>query len=230
MAPNFQSSFIPKEPITQQVFAKKKMGLFGVLSVTFFTLSILSSIGIVVYKNILKNDIKNVQSQLAEAEQTMDKKTIEEMLKFSKKLQLVKSVVDRHTVFSNFLVSLASSTVNSVSFNNLQYGGEQNKDLTVNLDGRAPSYGTVALQEDVFKKNKFWKTVNISDLKLGDDGFVSFSVNLTIDQKISLYDVPNDGTKNSSSTSSKINDDDISDLEIKSIDDFGDIDAELKNL
>jgi len=55
MASNFQSSFIPKESITEGVFKKKKAGSFGVLAVSLFVLTIIVSIALFVYKSILKS-------------------------------------------------------------------------------------------------------------------------------------------------------------------------------
>ena len=50
MAPNFQSSFIPKESVTEEVFKKKKAGILGVLVVSLFIFSIILSAGLYLYQ------------------------------------------------------------------------------------------------------------------------------------------------------------------------------------
>ncbi len=237
MAPNFQSSFIPKGPISVDTgLAVKKTGLFGYLAITFFVFSIIASGGLFVYKNMLNSKILNLQSELANAEKNIDKKTIGDMIQFSKKLELIKSVIDKHTVVSNFMSIMASSTVSNVSFQSFDYSGQSQKELVVNLKGRAPSYGSIALQEDVFKKNKEWKNVNFSDLKLTDKGAVSFSVNITVDPQYSLYKpiienaVKNEKIDTKKDTNSTKNTEIEEDLDNFNLDDFNKIDPELDNI
>jgi len=187
MAPNFQSSFIPKESITEEVFKKKKAGVFGVLAVSLFIFSIIISGGAFVYKGIIKNDIKNLQTQLVEEEKNIDKKTIDDISKFSKKLSVAKSIVFKHKVVSNFIDTLASSTVSSVSFVDFGYDNMKENDLSVTLKGKAVDYASVALQEDIFSKVKYFKSTTFSNLTLGDGGVVSFDLKISVDPSISVY-------------------------------------------
>ena len=187
MAPDFQSSFIPKEPMTEEVFKKKKAGMLGVLAVSLFITSIIISAALYAYKGIIKNDIKNLQSQLAEAEKNLDKEAIDEMLQFSKKLDITKSIVSKHQVVSNFLDALASSTVSLVQFTDFSYGNMEADKLVVALRGQAASYAAIALQESVFSKNKYFESVSFSNLTLTDKGSVSFELTISVDPQISVY-------------------------------------------
>lgn len=188
MASNFQSSFIPKEPMTEEkVFKKKKAGILGVLAVSLFVTSIIGSIGMYVYKGIVKSEIQNLESQLAEAEKTIDKKTIGEMAQFGKKLEIVKSLIFKHQVVSNFLSTLSSTTVSAVQFNDFSYGDMREDSLNVNLKGKAANYASVALQESIFTKTKYFKSVVFSNLTLADKGLVSFDLLISVDPQIAIY-------------------------------------------
>ncbi|MEK7117002.1 MAG: hypothetical protein AAB837_02460 [Patescibacteria group bacterium] len=187
MAPNFQSSFIPKEPVTEEVFKKKKAGIFGVLAVSLFISSIVISAAMYVYKGIIKSEIQNLQSQLAESEKNIDKKTIGDMSQFAKKLDIVKSIVYKHQVISNFLSSLASSTVSSVQFTDFAYNNAKEDSLDVTLHGKADSYASIALQENIFSQNKRFKSMLFSNLTLADKGEVSFDLAISVDPQISVY-------------------------------------------
>ncbi len=187
MASDFQSSFIPKDPITEEVFKKKKAGVLGVLAVSLFVTSIILSVAMYFYKGIIKSDIQNLQSQLAESEKNIDKKTINDMSQFGKKLDTAKSIVLRHQVISNFLEALSSSTVSSVQFIDFSYSNLKEGELTVNLKGKATSYAGVALQENVFSKNKYFKSILFSNLTLADKGLVSFDLAISVDPQISVY-------------------------------------------
>lgn len=187
MAPNFQSSFIPKEPVTQEVFKKKKAGFLGVLAISLFFASIIIAGGLFVYKGLIKNEIESLQSQLSESEKNIDKKTIDEMSAFSKKLDVAKALVARHQVISKFMDTLSSSTVSSVQFTKFDYNNLEEGALAVSLEGTATSYASVALQENVFSKNKYFKSMIFSNLDLTDKGTVSFHLVATVDPQVAAY-------------------------------------------
>lgn len=187
MAPNFQSSFIPKEPVTEEVFKQKKAGFLGVLVVSLFVSSIVISVAMYVYENIIKDDIQNLQLQLADAEKNIDKKTINKISEFNKKLVLAKTLVLKHQIISRFLDTLSSSTVSSVQFNTFHYGSMQDNQLSVNLRGKATSYASIALQENVFIKEKYFKSVIFSNFSLSGEGFVSFDLAISVDPQIVAY-------------------------------------------
>jgi hypothetical protein len=187
MAQNFQSSFIPKGPVTEEVFKKKKTGILGILVVSLFISSIVISVAMYVYKGIIKSDIQNLELQLADAEKNIDVKTIDQMSQFSNKLTAAKTIVLRHQVISRFLDSLASSTVSSIQFTDFNYGNLEDGKLTVNLKGKATSYASIALQESIFSQDKYLKSISFSNLALVDKGFVSFDLAISLDPQISNY-------------------------------------------
>lgn len=188
MASNFQSSFIPKEPVvTEQVFKKKKAGFLGVLAVSLFVSSIVIAGGMYVYKGIIKRDIASLQTELAEAEKNIDKQTISEMSKFSKKLELVRTLVQKHQVVSGFLDTLASSTVSSVQFISFSYGDIEQGKLTVTLQGKAASYSSIAQQENVFSQNPYFTSMAFSNLTLVEGGLVAFDLAIGVDPRIAAY-------------------------------------------
>lgn len=187
MAPNFQSSFIPKGPVTEGVFKKKRAGVAGILAVSLFVTSIVVSGAMYVYKGIVKRDIQNLETELAEAEQNIDKKTINEMTQFGKKLEIARSIVARHQVVSNFLNTLSSSTVSAIQFTDFNYGSIKEGTLSVTLKGKAQSYASIAQQEGIFSKDKYFKSVVFSNLTLAEKGLVSFEVAISVDPQMLVY-------------------------------------------
>jgi hypothetical protein len=188
MASNFQSSFIPKEPMTEdKVFAKKKTGVFGVLAVSLFIISIIAAGAVYFYKGVVNGEIQGLESQMAAAEKSIDTKSINEMSQFAKKLQMTKDIVAKHRVVSGFLNYLSSTTVSTVQFTDFSYGDSKDGGLAVSLKGTTNSYASVALQESVFSKTKYFKTISFSGLNLNQNGTVSFDVKIDVDKQISTY-------------------------------------------
>lgn len=214
MAPGFQSSFIPKEPVTEEVFKKKKAGPLGMFAVSFFVIVLIIWGGLVAYKRIVKSNISSLQGQLVESGKNIDREAIQEMVDFSRKLDIVKSLVLKHQVVSGFLTSLASSTVSTVSFSELSYSHLTEGGLVVNLKGQTSSYGSVALQESVFNKNQYWKSTKFSGLNLSESGAVSFDVSVAIDPAIAIY-APNIPTAPASAAP-----DELGTAELDSLDDL----------
>jgi hypothetical protein len=187
MDQNFQSSFIPKEPMTEEkVFKKKKAGVSGVLSLSLFIVSIIASVGMYAYKSILNSDIQSLESQMASAEKSIDTKSIDEMVQFSNKLQAAKDIVSKHEVISGFMNSLASSTVSTVQFIDFKYS-EVKGGLVVSMKGKTNSYASVALQENIFSQNKSFRLATFSNLTLGEGGLVLFDVSINVDPQIAVY-------------------------------------------
>lgn len=227
MAPGFQSSFIPKDPITPEVFKKKKAGVLGILGLSLFIFSIVLAFAATFYKNIIKDDISNLQAELAQAEKNIDKESIKKMTQFSQKLDVVKSIVQKHHVVSGFLESLASSTVSTVSFSEFGYSNLTQNGLSVNLKGKTNSYASVALQESVFLKNKYWKSVTFSNLSLGEKGTVNFDVNILVDPQIVIYNPP---VNTSPATTSTALMDETDIVEVENLSDLDNLGSEINNL
>ncbi len=188
MAQGFQSSFIPKGVGGEESVGvkKKNTSVAGVLALSIFVITVLASAGLFVYKSTLKSNIENLRTQLADAGKTIDRDKIGEMASFSRKLALIQSIVDKHQVASGFMSSLSSSTLKAVTFSDFQYD-TQSGDLKVRMQGSADRYATVALQEELFSKNQYWNSVSFSDLRLGDEGGVTFKVEVIVDPEIVVY-------------------------------------------
>lgn len=187
MQQNFQSSFIPKDPVTEEVFKPKKAGFLGVLSFSLFIATIIAAGAMFAYKSVLKNEISNLGQQVSESEKNLDREAIGEMLQFSKKLNVVESIVLKHEVVSKFLNELASSTVSSVSFGMLDFDNSKDGVLLVDLNGEASGYAAIALQENILSKDEFFQSVTFSNLTLTDRGTVSFDLAITVNPQIVVY-------------------------------------------
>jgi len=187
MAPNFQSSFIPKESPTANTFAKKDRSLAGMLAVTLFVLSLIGSAGIYFYKGMVRNDISALKAQLSESEKNIDKETIDEMLVFSKKLEVIKEIVYKHRAVSNVLAIIASSTVSTVYFDDFNYSTSPNGGLSVVLHGKALGYAAVALEESILSQEKYFKSTNFANLALSEGGLVSFDLTISVDPEAAVY-------------------------------------------
>lgn len=204
MAPNFQSSFIPKDSPTQSPLQKKSVGLFGMLSILLLIISIALAAGLFVYSGIVKSNIESLKSEMDQSVNSIDEKTISEMTKFSDRLNVVQGIVSKHQVISNFLSLLSSLTVNNVEYNEFHYSIMQSGTVLVTLNGKARDYATLALQQDIFSKNKYIKSSKFEELQLSGKGQVSFKLTIEADPEITLYAPPELQTLSDQNTTKSI--------------------------
>lgn len=205
MAPNFQSSFIPKGPVTDKVFQPKKTGFLGVLSIIIFISVLVLTAGLYLYKGIVQSEINDLKVQLVESEKSIDKKTINDMYKFSKKLDTAKSIITNHRVVSNVIKEIASSTVSTVFFNDFVFESVTKDSLKISMKGFTGSYANIALQENVLIKNPNFKNVVFSNLVLTSKGPISFEVTLEVVPSLGVYApiILNKSNNNQSTTTGK---------------------------
>lgn len=187
MAPNFQSSFIPKESPTEVGFKKKPIGIIGMIAVLLFISSLLAFAGLFVYKRMVKSEIKLLKMELVEAEKSIDTKAINEMFLFSKKLDVIKGIVNKHQAITNVLDIIASSTVNSIYYNDFNYTSSVPGVLTIVLHGKARGFADIALQESILSQNKYFKTITFANMIIGDKGLVLFDLTISVDPEASIY-------------------------------------------
>lgn len=207
MAPNFQSSFIPKETIGGSQKSTNDKGVLNFVGILLMILAILASVGLYVYKGMLGSDLEQLKADLLLAESAIDRPSIDKIIVFNKKLNSIKEILGKHQASSNFINLLSSSTVSGVQFTEMQYNYLPTGGLEVKLRGRSSGYSTLALQENQFSKIKEIKDAKFSNLLLVSGGAVSFELALSLDPSISIYNPVIMGTQStatSTATSTKI--------------------------
>ncbi|MEK7642238.1 MAG: hypothetical protein AAB392_00365 [Patescibacteria group bacterium] len=213
---NFQSSFIPKGVggLSATIEPRKGTGFFGTIIVLLFILTLLTTAGLIAYKQIIKGSIVELRSELALAESTVDTESIDKMFAFSKKLTAAKGVVMRHRVVSNFLRLLEENTLQSVSFREFNYQFMPEGDINIILNGQAGGYSSLASQEGILSKIKDIKSVNFSELSLTEGGLVSFKLSILIDPSSAIYatDVVSNQTEK---TTSSLEDTSLTELDLE---------------
>lgn len=156
---------------------REKHGLFFGVAVFIFIVSIISSAGLFIYKKIVLSEVGNLGSQLASAEASLDRKSINQILLFESKLKSIKEITNNHVAISEYFKMLERNTVKELQFTSLRYNAPPGSNISINMNGKAKSYATVALEENVFKKDPNTLSINFNNLKLNKkDGTVSFTM------------------------------------------------------
>ena len=189
MEQNFQTSFIPKRPIlNEQVQVPHSVGLFSVLAIFVFLTMLLATGALYLYQGVLGKKIDSMQSALAVAKNRFEPAKIAQLQVLDKRLKASGEVLRNHVTVSPIFQALEAITMKTVRYTRFDYNfGGQNQKVKINLSGVAVGYRSIALQSDLFAKNKNLIDPVFSNLTLDEKGNVLFDLEFSVDSSFINY-------------------------------------------
>ena len=189
MENSFQTSFIPKKPITPtKAKSNKPKNLFLLIATLLVVISGLAAGGLYFYKVSLLKIQESRSNSLSIIRNNFEEQTIIELRSFSERMKAAKSILEEHVVLSPLFSLLSEITIPQVQYNSFSHESAD-KVLTVKLDGVALDYRSIALQADMFNdpRSKFFKNVLFSNLKKDLDGNVKFNLEFDVEPSLLSY-------------------------------------------
>lgn len=186
MDPQVQTSFIPKQALANQARGGG-MGLFFLLALLVFAMSLLAAGAAFGYTQVLDNRITSKDKDLREAEGAFDAASIQELLRLDTRMIQTKNLLDSHVSPSAVFGFLSQITLQRVQYNSFDLQIQPDGGASVALGGVADSFQSVALQSDQYSASKVLRDVIISGFGVADSGKVNFTVNATVDPSVLQY-------------------------------------------
>ncbi|MFA5773728.1 MAG: hypothetical protein WC908_03605 [Candidatus Paceibacterota bacterium] len=189
MENSFQTSFIPKKPITSSVSDKTPRNFFSLITTFLLIISILISVGLFVYKIYLTKQKESLSASLAIARDSFEKDTIDELALFDKRTESAKQILNGHIVLSPMFALLGEITIPQIQYTNFEQQ-TNDKGFLVNIEGLALDYRSIALQADMFNsvKGRSFKNVLFSNLMKDKNNNISFDLKFNIDPDLLSYE------------------------------------------
>lgn len=194
MEQNAHTSFIPKRSLSvgaQDRMKKKSRGSIGIvflLTLIIFIGAVAAAIGMFLYHQFLLQNIEEKSASLKLARARFEPALIEEMSRLDARLQAAEDILREHKAVSSFFNLLEDNTIVSIQFKNLEYKTDETGRAKVSMKGTASNFGSVALQSDIFGKNKFIHEPIFSNLNLDNRGNVIFDFSAFIDSRLISYE------------------------------------------
>ncbi|MEK7104636.1 MAG: hypothetical protein AAB868_01180 [Patescibacteria group bacterium] len=204
MEQNFQTSFIPKKPmIEQRTAVSRPISLFTVISISIFFTVIIGTGALYFYNGILKKNITQMENDLTLAKNRFEPSKIIQLQVLDKRLNASSEILSKHIAISPIFKALQSVTMKTVSYNKFNYYFDDSKNakILVEMSGIAVGYKSVALQSDLFAKNKYLIDPVFSNLLLDDKGNVLFDLEFSVDPNFIDYKKTLEITNENSSAS-----------------------------
>jgi hypothetical protein len=190
MDSNFQTSFIPKKPIIEdRVTSSRPVGLFMIVALFIFFTVLVSSVGLYFYDNILKGNLAKMQNDLSLAKNRFEPERINELQILDKRLSASSDILSKHVAVSPIFEILQNLTMKTVRYTKFTYEIQEEKgtQIHVKMNGVAVGYRSIALQSDLFSKNKSLIDPVFSNLTLDDKGNVAFQLDFNVDPALVNY-------------------------------------------
>ncbi len=187
MDPQVSTSFIPKEALTAQKARTGGVGLFLLISIFIFVLSLVSAGGVFAYTGLLNQQLAKNKADLDIQKGAFDPATIQDLLRLDSRIEQSKAVLAKHVAPSGIFNYLAERTLVRVQFSGFDYNLSADGTASIQLEGTADSFSTIALQSDALGKSSLLKDVIFSGITVGGDGRVSFIVHAIVDPSLLLY-------------------------------------------
>lgn len=197
---NFKNSFIPKETVVDNPAkdVSRPISLVTTVSFVILLLSVALAGGTYGYLQLLKNELNRpcpdaaatettgcgLKASLEKERQALDDGLLVEFRRLDAKLKLAERLLDRHITALPILDLLQGKTLETVRYDSLDYN-----DRTLQISGVAKSYEDIAVQSNVFDKEKAISGFIFSDLNLDSEGNVAFKLAITVDEKLLDYEL-----------------------------------------
>ena len=188
MEQNFQTSFIPKKPmIEERARASRPTSFLTVISVFIFFAIILASGGLYFYKGIMTKNIAKMQNDLELAKSRFEPSKINQLQALDKRLRASSTILSKHIAISPIFKALQDITMKTVRYTKFSYDFSDDGKIDVKMSGQAIGYRSIALQSDLFGKDKYLIDPVFSNLSLDDKGNVIFDLEFSVDPNFIDY-------------------------------------------
>lgn len=190
MEQNFQTSFIPKKPmIEERTVVSRPVNLLTIISIFIFFTVVIATGALYFYDRILQKNIIKMENDLNLAKGRFEPSKIVQLQVLDKRLVASNEILSKHVAISPIFKALQAITMKTIGYTkfNYDFGNNKNEKITIKMSGIAVGYRSVALQSDLFTKNKYFIDPIFSNLSLDDKGNVLFDLEFSVDPNFIDY-------------------------------------------
>jgi hypothetical protein len=191
MEQEFQTSFIPKKPLTEEKVTKRPtLNIFNFIGIIVFLMAAVGAGGIYFWKITLTKQVEDAKISLQKARDKFEISSVRELQLLDKRLNAGNELVNNHIVMAPIFQALQEMTLRTVRFTKFSYtltGSPTVKDMQIKMSGVAKNYNALALQADMLGKNKYFRDPVFSNLSLDDKGNILFEVQFSLDPVFLSY-------------------------------------------
>jgi hypothetical protein len=190
MEPKFQTSFIPKTPITTSSSITRtpvSFTIVGILGTLLFTLAlILSGLGFG-YEYYLNKSITQATVSIAQSRSAFESEDNQSIIDISDQLASARVLLNGHIVVSPLFDLLQNTALPTITFTGLVFDRSNLKTVGISISGESQNYSSIAEQAHILSETKYFKNISFSDMSLTDAGKVTFKYRAEVEPALVSY-------------------------------------------
>ena len=169
--------------IEERATTSRPIGLFMIAALFLLFAALLASGGLYFYKGVLIKNIAEMDKNLKLASNRFEPAKISELQQLNKRLTASNEILSKHIAISPIFKALQDITLKTIRYTQFSYnlGEGASPKVLVKMSGIAVGYRSIALQSDLFTKNKNLIDPVFSSLVLDDKGNVVFNLDFSVD-------------------------------------------------
>ena len=157
------------------------------IALAVFLGMLLASAGGYFYRNFLQSELQTKSATLVRENDSLDLGLIQDLSKLDKRIKSAEEILNAHISLMPLFELLEKNTLKGVAFKEFDFNTDNKGDYILELNGSAVDYAAIALQSNVFGKDKNILEPIFSDLGVGSSGLVTFSMTAKIDPRLLSY-------------------------------------------
>lgn len=196
MPEGIQSSFIPKQNFTRNATAaaaQASLGLFMLIGMVIFGLSLVAFAGAYGYQYILSDSINRpcqagsdqgcgLRESLEHDKRELQVDRIVRFARLDAKMKAAAGIINSHDTLLPLFDKIQELTLQTIRYTKFDFS-----DKGINLEGVALGYEDIAVQLKVLKSSKLINNAVFSNLGLDPKGNVTFKLALTVNKDLTSY-------------------------------------------
>lgn len=190
MEPKFQTSFIPKKPIVDDVGVSvgvvRETNIFSIIASIFFVLSLLAMGGLYAGKMVLTKQIAVADEDIKKQKDAFQVDEIKNLIDSNDRILSAKSLVEGHISLSPLLSLLQQLTVKRIRIIGLNYANKAGVPV-LTLTGEALNYNALTDQSRIFSESSYMSNNKFSNFVLEDNGYIKVDFVTAIDTNLVSY-------------------------------------------
>ncbi len=164
MEGQFQTSFIPKKPVTAKASGGPKgMSIILLLALIIFLASASGAVAVFMYHTYLEKSISSMQSSFQISEKAFDQDSVSTYSTLNKRIVIANALLKNHIAVSNLFSIIGQATLKTVRFSSFSFVLGDSGKSTLTMKGQAKdnnnNYNSVAKQTEVFSENPISKYI-----------------------------------------------------------------------
>lgn len=188
---NFQTSFIPKKPLSEErIPVQRHTSIFSFITTLLFLGSLASAGGMYFYNASLSQSLASKDASLKAAQNAFEPGFIAELKVLDKRITNANELLQNHIVVTPIFEALQKNTLKSIQYTKFSYTTPVNSgsQVEVHMNGRARDYTSIALESDKLNEIKEIHDPIFSNLTLDErTGTVTFDLIFNVDANLVRY-------------------------------------------